>query len=71
MSALTETYRWLDDDGPAFGGPGLEPRWTSSKKDAVAMAYADSRRTWCFRQRSSISSRRALMKDCIGRSPHR
>jgi glucoamylase len=46
MSALNETYRWLDDDGPAFGGPGLEPRWTSSKKDAVTTAYAASSRIW-------------------------
>jgi glucoamylase len=46
MSALDETYMWLDDDGPAFGGPGLEPRWTSSKKDAVSTAYAASSRIW-------------------------
>ena len=46
MSALDETYHWLDDDGPAFGGPGLEPRWTSSKKDAVSTAYAASSRIW-------------------------
>jgi glucoamylase len=46
MSALIDTYRWLDDDGPAFGSPGLEPRWTSSKKDAVATAYAASSRIW-------------------------
>jgi glucoamylase len=39
-------YRWIDDDGPAFGAPGLEPRWTSSKKDAVATAYAASSRVW-------------------------
>ncbi|HZL29202.1 MAG TPA: glycoside hydrolase family 15 protein [Acidobacteriaceae bacterium] len=46
MSALNDSYRWLDDDGPAFGAPGLEPRWTSSKKDAVATAYAASSRIW-------------------------
>ena len=39
-------YRWLDDDGPAFGAPGLEPRWTSSEKDAVSTAYAASSRVW-------------------------
>ena len=39
-------YRWLDDDGPAFGAPGLEPRWTSSQKDAVATSYAASSRVW-------------------------
>src|ERR1700743_673687 len=44
MNDLTASYRWLDDDGPAFGGPGLEPRWTSSQKDAVSTAYAASSR---------------------------
>ena len=39
-------YRWLDDDGPAFGGPGLEPRWTSSRKDAVSTAYSAASRVW-------------------------
>src|SRR5580698_5786056 len=46
MSDLTATYHWLDDDGPAFGAPGVEPRWTSSEKDAVATAYAASSRVW-------------------------
>ena len=39
-------YRWLDDDGAAFGSPGVEPRWTSSKKDAVSTAYSASSRVW-------------------------
>jgi glucoamylase len=46
MSDLMATYHWLDDDGPAFGSPGLEPRWTSSQKDAVSTAYAASSRVW-------------------------
>lgn len=46
MSDLSASYRWLDDDGAAFGAPGLEPRWTSSRKDAVATAYAASSRVW-------------------------
>ena len=46
MSVFNEVYRWLDDDGPAFGSPGLEPRWTSSNKDAVSTAYASSSRIW-------------------------
>jgi len=46
MSDLSVSYRWLDDDGPAFGAPGLEPRWTSSEKDAVATAYSASSRVW-------------------------
>ena len=46
MSSLAASYRWLDDDGPAFGSPGVEPRWTSSKKDAVSTAYAASSRCW-------------------------
>jgi glucoamylase len=39
-------YRWLDQQGEAFGAPGLEPRWTSSVKDAVGTAYAASSRIW-------------------------
>ncbi|MGD0629125.1 MAG: glycoside hydrolase family 15 protein [Terracidiphilus sp.] len=39
-------YRWLDQQGEAFGGPGSEPRWTSSVKDAVGTAYAASSRIW-------------------------
>jgi glucoamylase len=46
MSVLGGNYRWLDDDGPAFGSPGLEPRWTSSKKDVVSTAYASSSLIW-------------------------
>jgi glucoamylase len=40
------SYNWLQDDGPAFGAPGLEPRWTSSLKDAVLTAYSASSRVW-------------------------
>ena len=40
------TYHWLDDDGPAFGAPGVSPTWTSSKKDAVSTAYSASSRVW-------------------------
>jgi len=39
-------YRWLDQQGEAFGAPGSEPRWTSSVKDAVCTAYAASSRIW-------------------------
>ena len=46
MNALTAAYQWLNDDGPAFGAPGLQARWTSSKKDAVCTAYAASSRVW-------------------------
>jgi glucoamylase len=46
MSPSNGTYQWLDDDGPAFGAPGMEPRWTSSKKDTVSTAYASSSRIW-------------------------
>ncbi len=46
MSDLSAAYRWLDDDGPAFGAPGVDPRWTSSEKDAVSTAYAASSRVW-------------------------
>jgi glucoamylase len=39
-------YLWLKQQGEAFGGPGLEPRWTSSVKDAVGTAYSASSRVW-------------------------
>jgi glucoamylase len=39
-------YHWLDDDGPAFGAPGVSPTWTSSEKDAVSTAYSASSRVW-------------------------
>jgi len=39
-------YRWLEQKGEAFGAPGMEPRWTSSVKDAVGTAYAASSRIW-------------------------
>ena len=39
-------YRWLEQQGEAFGAPGLEPRWTSSVKDAVGTAYSASSRVW-------------------------
>ena len=42
----TSQYRWLELEGEAFGGPGMEPRWTSSVKDAVGTAYAASSRIW-------------------------
>jgi glucoamylase len=46
MSDLSAAYRWLEDDGPAFGAPGVDPRWTSSEKDTVSTAYAASSRVW-------------------------
>jgi glucoamylase len=39
-------YRWIEQQGEAFGAPGLRPRWTSSVKDAVCTAYAGSSRVW-------------------------
>jgi glucoamylase len=39
-------YRWLEQQGEAFGAPGMEPRWTSSVKDAVGTAYSASSRIW-------------------------
>jgi glucoamylase len=39
-------YRWLDQQGEAFGAPGTQPRWTSSVKDAVGTAYSASSRVW-------------------------
>jgi glucoamylase len=31
---------------PAFGGPGIEPRWTRSDKDGVGTAYSALSRVW-------------------------
>ena len=39
-------YRWLNQQGEAFGSPGMEPRWTSSVKDSVGTAYSASSRIW-------------------------
>ncbi len=39
-------YRWLEQQGEAFGAPGTEPRWTSSVKDSVGTAYSASSRIW-------------------------
>jgi glucoamylase len=32
--------------GEAFGGPGIPPKWTSSSKDGVSMAYSAASRVW-------------------------
>ncbi len=39
-------YRWLEQQGEAFGAPGLPPRWTSAVKDAIGTAYSASSRMW-------------------------
>jgi glucoamylase len=46
MSEPELQYRWIEGQGPAFGAPGLEPRWTSSAKNTVCTAYAASSRLW-------------------------
>src|ERR1700735_1771679 len=46
MTDSAPQYHWLDQQGPAFGAPGLEPRWSSSAKDTVGTAYAASSRAW-------------------------
>ena len=46
MTALVAAYKWIDGQGAAFGAPGVEPRWTSSRKDGVGTAYAASSRVW-------------------------
>lgn len=39
-------HMWLEQQGEAFGSPGLAPRWTSSVKDAVGTAYSGMSRVW-------------------------
>jgi glucoamylase len=46
MTDQAASYRWIEGEGPAFGWPGVEPRWSSAKKDAVGMAYSASSRIW-------------------------
>ncbi len=46
MTDQASSYRWIEGQGPAFGSPGVEPRWSSSEKDAVGMAYSASSRIW-------------------------
>jgi glucoamylase len=46
MTDQASSYRWIEGQGPAFGSPGVEPRWTSARKDAVGMAYSASSRIW-------------------------
>ncbi|MGC2163027.1 MAG: glycoside hydrolase family 15 protein [Silvibacterium sp.] len=46
MTNSEPEYLWLDQEGNAFGAPGLEPRWTSSVKDTVGTAYSASSRAW-------------------------
>lgn len=46
MVQRSPEYQWITADGPAFGAPGLSPRWTSSEKDAVGTAYSASSRVW-------------------------
>lgn len=42
----TPVFRWLEPDSEAFGSPGVEPRWTSSRKDGVSTAYSAASRVW-------------------------
>jgi glucoamylase len=46
MTDQASSYRWIEGQGQAFGWPGVEPRWTSSRKDCVGMAYSASSRIW-------------------------
>ena len=36
----------IADSPKAFGGPGIEPRWTRSAKDVVGTAYSGASRIW-------------------------
>src|SRR3984885_12189040 len=46
MTDQASSYRWIEGQGSAFGAPGVEPRWSSSRKDCVGMAYSASSRIW-------------------------
>jgi len=36
----------MNENSIAFGAPGIEPRWTSSAKDAIGTAYHSSSCVW-------------------------
>jgi glucoamylase len=46
MTDQASSSRWIQQQGAAFGWPGVEPRWSSSRKDCVGMAYSASSRIW-------------------------
>ena len=46
MANTAPAFRWLEPDSAAFGSPGVEPRWTSSRKDCVSTAYSAASRVW-------------------------
>ena len=46
MTDQASSYCWIEGQGTAFGWPGVESRWTSSRKDCVGMAYSASSRIW-------------------------
>lgn len=46
MTDQASSYRWIEGQGVAFGAPGVEPRWSSARKDAVGMAYSAASRIW-------------------------
>ena len=46
MTELVPQYTWVEGQGPAFGAPGMDPRWTSAAKDTVGTAYSSSSRAW-------------------------
>jgi glucoamylase len=46
MTDQASSHRWIEGQGPAFGWPGVEPRWTSARKDCIGMAYSASSRIW-------------------------
>src|SRR5271169_4199436 len=46
MAVLAAEYKWIEGAGAAFGGPGLQGRWTSAANDTVGTAYSASSRVW-------------------------
>src|SRR5258708_31357243 len=45
----------MDGHGEAAGGPGLEPRWTSSQKSVVGTAYSTSSKIWWTTSHGTIN----------------
>jgi glucoamylase len=60
----------LWQNSTAFGAPGIEPRWTAARKEAVGTAYASSSRIWFTIWRGILTEvyyptvDRAQIRDC-------
>jgi glucoamylase len=50
-------------NSPAFGAPGIEPRWTSSAKEGLGTAYSGSCCLWFTLSHGIINEATHLMME--------